>query len=185
MKICVSIGHSFKEQGATTRDGKTSEYIFNTALAQLIKDQLVKDGYEVVITNRLTDGGGTGMTADVRAINASASDLCVELHCNAFNTKAQGCETLYWYRSKKAKQLAQCIQNEMVNALGNNDRGEKGINSSGRGAKVLRETEMPMVITEPFFIDNPEEFNNAFNKIDKLAKGIATGIKQYIGKSST
>lgn len=179
MKICISIGHSFKEQGATTKDGKTSEYLFNAALAQLVKEQLVKYGYDTVITNRLTDGGGTGMTADVKAINNTDADICVELHCNAFNTKAQGCEMLYWCRSTNGKRLAQCLQNQVVNALGNANRGIKSINSKGRGAKVLKETSMPMVISEPFFIDNPEDYHNAFEKIDKLSQSIANGIDDY------
>lgn len=179
MKICISIGHSEKEQGATTKDSKTSEYMFNTALAHLVKDDLKKLGYGVVITNRLTDGGGTGMTADVKAINATGADICVELHCNAYNTKAQGCEMLFWHTSEKGKQLAKTLQNRVVKVLNNSDRGIKSIKVKGRGAKVLRETFMPMVIAEPFFIDNPEEFNNAFNKLDALATAIAEGIDDY------
>lgn len=179
MKICVSIGHSFKEQGATTADKKVTEYIFNTALAQLVKEQLVKLGYDTVITNRLTDGGGTGMSASAKAINATGSDIAIELHSNAFNTKAQGCETLYWHSSAKGKKLAQCLQKEMVACLGNPDRGVKALKKGGRGATVLYKTNMPCVIIEPFFIDNPEEFNNTFNKIDNLAKAIAEGIVNY------
>lgn len=177
--INISIGHSLKEQGATTKDGKTTEYLFNFALAQLVRDELIKLGYRVVITNRLTDGGGTGMTADVKAINATDADISVELHCNAFNTNAQGCEMLYWCRSANGKRLAQCLQNKVVNVLGNANRGIKSINSKGRGAKVLKETSMPMVISEPFFIDNPEDYHNAFKKIDKLSQSIANGIDDY------
>lgn len=181
MRICISIGHSEKEQGATTKERKVTEYIFNTALAQLVKDQLVKLGFDTVITNRLSDAGGTGLSAAVKAINNTDADIAIELHANAFNNEASGCETLYWYRSKNGKKLAQCLQKEIVAALGNNDRGVKGINSSGRGAKLLRETTMPCVITEPFFIDSPKDYNNAFNKIDNLAKAIATGIATYCG----
>lgn len=179
MNVNISIGHSSKDKGAVSKCRQHNEYDFNCILAQLIKDELIKKGFEVVITNRLTHGGGTGMSADVKAINATNADLSVELHCNAFNGEASGCETLHWYRSKNGKKLAQCIQSEMVAALGNNDRGLKSINSKGRGATVLKETSMPMVITEPFFIDNPKEFDNAVNKIDKLAKSIANGIERF------
>lgn len=179
MKINISIGHSSKDKGAVSKCKQHTEFDFNTTLAQLIKDELVKKGYEVILTNRLTHGGGTGMSADVKAINATEADISVELHANAFNNEASGCETLHWYRSKNGKKLAQCIQNEMVAALGNKDRGIKSINSKGRGATVLKETNMAMVITEPFFIDNPTDFSNAVNKIDKLARGIAKGIINY------
>lgn len=179
MNVNISIGHSEKDKGAVSKCKQHNEYDFNKILAQLIKDELVKKGFEVIVTNRLTHGGGTGMSADVKAINATEADISVELHCNAFNNEASGCETLHWYRSKNGKKLAQYIQNEMVAALGNNDRGLKSINSKGRGATVLKETNMPMVITEPFFIDNPKEFDNAVNKIDKLAKAVAKGIVNY------
>ena len=179
MKINVSIGHSSKDKGAVTKDESFSEYEFNSLLAQTLKELLIKEGFNVIVTNRLTDGGGTGMTADVRAINATDADISVELHCNAFNNETGGCETLYWHKSVSGKKLAQSIQNEMVSALGNNNRGIKPINSKGRGGTVLRDTKMPMVITEPFFIDNPKDFSNGVNKIDKLALAITRGIKFY------
>lgn len=179
MKINISIGHCSKDKGAVTKDEQHSEYEFNSILAKLIKDILIQKGYEVIVTNRLTDGGGTGMTADVRAINGTNADISVELHCNAFNNEASGCETLHWYRSANGKKLAQMIQSEMVTTLGNKDRGLKSINGKGRGATVLKETKMPMVITEPFFIDCPNDFSNAVNKIDKLALAIANGCIKY------
>lgn len=158
------------------------EYSFNKILAQLIKDELKKKGLTAYIVNRLTDGNGTGMTADIRAVNKYETDCIVELHCNAYNNVAKGCETLYWHTSEKGKQLAGFVQNEMLKALGNADRGLKPINSKGRGAAVLRGSYAPMIMTEPFFIDNPQEFSNATNKIDALGRGIAKGIINFLTK---
>lgn len=57
MKINISIGHCSKDKGAVTKDEQHSEYEFNSILAKLIKDILIQKGYEVIVTNRLTDGG--------------------------------------------------------------------------------------------------------------------------------
>lgn len=179
MKVTICIGHSSKEQGSTTQDGKHSEYEFNSILAQAVVCGLKTRGYIVYLVNRLTDGGGTGMTADVKAVNKHDTDCIVELHANAFNSVVNGCETLYWHTSKKGKILAQSIQNEVVSVLKNNNRGIKPIKTGDRGAKVLKESYAPMVILEPFFIDNPDEYNNAVSKFDKLAESIVYGIKNY------
>ena len=179
MKVTICIGHSSKEQGSTTQDGKHSEYEFNSILAQMIVCGLKTKGYTVYLVNRLTDGGGTGMTADVKAVNKYDTDCIVELHANAFNSSVNGCETLYWHTSKKGKILAQSIQNEVVAVLKNNNRGIKPIKTGDRGAKVLKESYAPMVILEPFFIDNPDEYNNAVSKFDKLAESIIYGIINY------
>lgn len=182
MKIAISIGHSSKEQGATTKDKKTSEFVFNSCLASLIKKELETHGITAVITNRLTDGGGTGMSASAKAINATNSDIAIELHCNAFNSKAKGCETLYWHSSAQGKKLAQIIQKEVATCLSNPNRGVKAIKKGDRGSTVLYKTNMPCTILEPFFIDSPEDYRNAFEKMDELASSISKAILIYFSE---
>ncbi len=47
----------------------------------------------------------------------------VSLHCNAFNTVARGTETLY--KSYNGQQLAQLIQDQIINSINTVDRGIK------------------------------------------------------------
>lgn len=178
--VCICIGHSTKDEGAWSSDGKLGEYTFNKELADFIKAELVSASISAVIVNRLTDGGGTGMSADIKAVNSIKSDCIIELHANAYNSKATGTETLYWHSSTKGKYLAQCIQDEMVKTLGLADRGIKPINGSDRGGSVLKGSYYPMVITEPFFIDNPTDLEKATDKRKDLAIAIAKGIIKYL-----
>jgi N-acetylmuramoyl-L-alanine amidase len=178
--VCISIGHSSKDEGACSADGSVKEYSYNKELAEFIKEELAKSNVEGVITNRLTNGGGTGMTADIKAVNSFKSECIIELHANAFNNKATGTETLYWHTSTKGKKLANAIQCEMTKALGLADRGVKGITGSDRGGAVLRGSYYPMVITEPFFIDNDSDLEKATTHKKELAKAIAAGILAYL-----
>lgn len=178
--VCISIGHSIKDQGAWSSNNKVGEYSYNKELAYIIRDELKALGISSVITNRLTDGGGTGVSADIKAINATGASVCVELHANAFNGKATGTETLYWHSDNNGKCLANYVQDECLKALGLTNRGVKGINGSNRGGGILHRSNPTTIITEPFFIDNSEDLSSALNNKNKLGEGIAKAIKKYI-----
>ena len=62
------------------------------------------------------------------------------------------------------------------------DRGLKPIKNRDRGAYLLRKTDAPCVIIEPFFIDNDNDFNVGKEKKDEYAKAIALAIKKYFSK---
>lgn len=178
-KVCICIGHSSKDEGARNDKYNVGEYSFNKELANKIKEELDKLNYTSYIVNRLTDGGGTGMSADIRAVNKHEVDCIIELHCNAYNGKASGCETLYWHTSKKGKRLAELVQEKTLAVLENNDRKIKPIDNGDRGAAVLKGSYYPMIMTEPFFIDNDNEYINARLNMDKLAKNIALAIDEW------
>lgn len=178
-KVTLCIGHCRLAPGAYNESHAVSEYKFNTWLCELITKELKKFNHEVYIVNRLKDGGGTGMKADVKAVNKYEVDCIVELHCNAFNGSAQGCEMLYYRLSERGKKLAQCIQNEVVK-LGFVDRNIKPKNVKERGGLVLRDSKYPMVIGEPFFIDNMIDWNRAVCFMPQLAKAYAVGINNYL-----
>lgn len=179
--VCICVGHSTKDEGARSPDNKLGEYSFNKELADFIKAELLSAGVGTcVIVNRLTTGGGTTMSADIKAVNSIKSDCIIELHANAYNGKASGTETLYWHSSVKGKHLAECIQDEMVKTLGLANRGLKPIDGSGRGGAVLKGSYYPMVITEPFFIDNPSDLEKAIEKKKDLGAAIAKGIVKYL-----
>ena len=179
--VCICIGHSSKDEGAYSADNEIGEYSYNKNLANIIKKELDSTkSINAVIVNRLTDGGGTGMSADIKAVNSVKSECIIELHANAFNGKASGTETLYWHTSTKGKYLAQCIQDEMIKVLELPNRGIKPINGDDRGGAVLKGSYAPMVITEPFFIDNSEDLKKAITKESSLAIAIANGIIKYL-----
>ena len=85
----------------------------------------------------------------VNKANSLKADLFVSCHVNAFKqTESQrGCEVLYSPNSSKGKSLATNLTNAIAN-LGFNNRGVKEQNFY-----ELRNTNMPSVIIEPFFLD--------------------------------
>lgn len=106
------------------------------------------------------------------------ADLFVSIHCNAFNTEGQGTEVECYSFGTESAQLAQCIQDQIVGALGTVDRGIK----ERPGLAVLKDTDMPAVLVETAFIDNNEDAWLLTNNQDEFARAIARGITDYLSK---
>ena len=169
-KACIVVGHTVSAQGASNTDG-TTEYVYNSHLAHLISQELHKQGVQPFVVYR-----GKTIFDTCQSINALDPDVCVELHCNAFNTKATGTETLYWYSSARAKDYATKVQKNMVEVLGLADRGIKPIESGDRGATILQATYCPCVLVESFFIDNTSDLQKGQEKLIPLAHSIANAL---------
>lgn len=169
MKICISVGHSEKEQGAVNQTFGVTEFVFNSKLAPLIKEKLKNLGHEVTLVYRDT------LKDLPKKINSTGADIAVELHCNAFNKITSGTEVLYYAESKKGAKLAQYIQDAIVDILDLRDRGVK----PSKRELILEKTKMPCVIVEPGFIDNDVDYLIMSDNIDELALAIASGIHEY------
>ena len=176
MKVAIIVGHEANKQGAVNVKTGVTEFAFNTRLAELIQDEFdLMPGFECIVVYR--ENGYEELPYDV---NRTGADIAISLHCNAFNKKARGCETLHWYGSKNGALLAECLHDSFVNVYGvSSDRGVKPRTASDRGANLLRKTSMPCVIVEPFFIDNDAELEYALDNINKLAKAVVYGVADY------
>lgn len=172
--VCVIIGHGGNDCGAINPTTKETELGYNTDLADKVKEELLKYGYNVDIYNR-----GYNSVENVSLLNKKGYDLLISLHCNAYNGYAHGTEVLYWNTSKKGQVLAQALQESIVDTLGLTDRGLKPIKNGDRGAYLLRKTNAPCVIIEPFFIDNDNDFNVGKEKKDEYVQAIVNGINKY------
>jgi N-acetylmuramoyl-L-alanine amidase len=107
----------------------------------------------------------------------------VELHFNAANGHARGCEWLFWNGSTRGKALASELRTAHRGAFPDQvDRGLKPRGAGDRGALFLRWTPCPAVICEPFFGDNPDEWSvfggNAGRA--RLAMAVADGILRWL-----
>ena len=165
------IGRNY-DSGAIAADG-THEHSFNRdELAPLLVKELEARGHKVFIVIQEKSFGE--LPARINALNP---DLILSLHFNAYNGKATGSEVLYWHTSRKSKALAENIQKGTVAALGLADRGAKGL-AKGRGSELLRRTNAPCVILEPFFGDNPADLARARENLSTLAKAIAASLDE-------
>ena len=72
--------------------------------------------------------------------------------------------------------MAEILQNAMVGYLKLPNRGVKPKTSEDRGGYLLRYTEAPCVIAEPFFIDNNDDLARAQEDLEGLAEAYAGAI---------
>ena len=164
------VGHSFRDGGAVSHDGRVSEYEFNMPLAQMIAAKVPASRCRVMVMTRQTV-----LPALVEDLNRIAPDFAIELHCNAADGHASGTEMLYGDLRPKAEVMARIIQRHVVAALKLPDRGVKARKRAERGGYLLHTVNAPAVIAESFFIDNPQDLARARDATE-LAKAYAQAI---------
>ena len=112
--------------------------------------------------------------------NTSDADIFVSIHCNAAEAEeANGTETWACAGSYRGSMLANCIQRQLVDALGTTDRGVKIATPGVNGLYVLTNTDMPAVLVELAFITNPGDEDILANAQDVLARAVARGVTDY------
>src|SRR5690606_12948898 len=95
------------------------------------------------------------LIARTNEANDWGADIFLSLHCNAFNGKARGYED-FIYNNLPANAAARnhqaVLHQKVSSAIDLPDRGQKQANFH-----VLRESNMPAILTENGFIDHPED----------------------------
>jgi len=101
---------------------------------------------------------GTGISGSVERAAKHKPDLIIQLHFNAFNGKAHGCEALYASPSKKiATEWCKFTAKE----LGRKNRGAKSVDRVGRGRTNVNHAQSAApqaFLIEPFFGDNSKDY---------------------------
>ena len=180
MKIALIIGHKKTSQGAMNEEMGISEFMFNEPFAHSLAEKLILEGHIPIVIYR------SNYSSLPDKVNLTGADIAISLHCNAFNDNPNGTEMLFYRGSSKGRNLAKCLQKEVVKCLGLKDRGVKAISyewrgkANDRGGYLLRNTKMPCVISEPFFIDSTSSLKLAQEKFEELGEAFVTGIKKYI-----
>ncbi|GKT11531.1 MAG: N-acetylmuramoyl-L-alanine amidase [Thiomicrorhabdus sp.] len=170
MKLCaLVIGHKKTSPGASNKASALSEFEFNDALAQQIEESA-----GTVHVQRVYRRTYNSLPED---LNQLAPDFIISLHCNAFNEQASGTETLYYHRSVKGKLIAEILNNNLVDALGLKDRGIKPKSAEDRGGFLLKTTQAPCIIAEPFFIDNDTDLATAESNRNQLVQAYISSIE--------
>ena len=112
--------------------------------------------------------------------NKFDADVFVSIHCNAFNAKARGTETWYFYNSKNGLKLAECVQYTLQDKGGRLDRGVKPAKPGVNGLYVLTNTNAPAVLVEIGFIDQLDDAVYMHNHKDYIGLQIARGIYKFL-----
>ena len=176
MKVFINPGHCpGVDSGAVNPNSGMQEADVALAIGQLVQKYLTDAGCEVQLLqsdNLMYDGEGPCVC---ETANEWPADIFVSIHCNAAGGDARGTEVEIYPGSDASTKLGQCIQSQIVNALGTVDRGLK----ERPGLCVLKHTEMPAVLVETAFIDNDDDANLLANNQDDFARAIARGITDY------
>jgi len=173
MRCGLVIGHKANRQGACNKKHNICEYQFNDQLACDIYDNLKEKESNInirIIHRRVYKE----LPDDINKVNP---DFFISMHCNAFNGEWNGTETLYYHTSKKSKEIAHIFQKNMLNAYNFTHRGVLGRGTEDRGGYLLRYTNMPGVIAEPFFIDNDDAYETVMSNYDKIVNAYVDSIE--------
>lgn len=178
-KIFVDPGHGGTDPGAIGPTGlKEKDVTLQTSLK--LKDYLVNWADASTLLSRENDTYPT-LQDRVNRANSWPADRFISIHYNsAADRSVNGTETLYYtYGSQTSKDLAQKLQNRLVEALGLPNRGIKARDD----LYVLKYTNMPAALTESSFISNPYEEARLkdLTYIDKIAKAHYFGIADHFG----
>ncbi len=192
MKIVIDPGHGGVDSGAIGRQTGVKEKDVTLDISKKLARTLSQAGAMVVLTREtdtdLSAGEGESLlekkridlSRRVALAKKIEADMYLSIHTNADpSPRWHGAQTFYYSKSEEGQQLANCIQNELVRILGNNNRKAKeGV------FFIMEKNSMPTLIIEVGFISNPDEEKLLGDDIyqTKIAHAILSGIVQYSAK---
>lgn len=172
-RVIIDAGHGGVEPGAMFNGRREKDDTLRLALA--VGQILENNGVDVVYT-RTTDTFDTPLEK-AQIANRSGADYFVSIHRNAMPVPGtgSGVTTLVYQDEGVPAMLAENIQRNLVKT-GFNDLGIQ----ERPGLIVLRRTQMPAVLVEAGFIDNPQDNQFFDENFEAIAQAIADGVLQTI-----
>jgi N-acetylmuramoyl-L-alanine amidase len=172
--IVIDPGHGGKDPGAIGTITRTTESDLVLKTSFMLKKQLEAKGFKVYLTRDKDEYVDLYQRPNIA--NKLNADLFVSIHINAFsNPKAEGIEVLYADDDKRdSYSFAKIVQGKLITYLNRVDRGVK----NRPRLVVLKNTEMPAILTELGFLTNKieEEMLCSDMYLEKAADAIYNGI---------
>ena len=170
--VFLSAGHGGSDSGAVGNGLKEKD--INLQILKACKTELERHGV-TVITSRMKDENDP-VGEETREANASGADVAVSFHTNAGG--GDGSEAFAYTSSKAGMKLA-ALGEKYVKELGQNSRGVK----SGNHLYFIKNTTMPSVLFECFFIDNAtdKKIGDTVAEQKKFGVAYAKAILEYLG----
>ena len=175
-RIAIYAGHGGSDPGAVGVNG-LREKDLNLAVSNATTAILRGWGYQV-LNNRTIDEDRS-ITRDANLANDWRADALVEIHQNSnVGTPATGSEAFISIRElPRARALGTAILRRLQ-SMGYVNRGVKtATNASGQDSfGILRQTQMPAVLLECAFINNPTDM--ARFDTNRIAQAIAESVRE-------
>lgn len=191
-KPCVVIdaGHGGVDPGKVSAGGALEKDI-NLEIAIKLQQFLEQEDVEVVLT-RDSDAGlydenasnkkVQDMKRRVELIESTRPVVTVSIHQNSYHEEyVHGAQTFYYANSEQSKELAEKIQQVLLNTI---DRNNTRVAKANDSYYLLKKTSSPIVIVECGFLSNREEAQKLESEYyqEKLAWAIHLGILQYLNE---
>jgi len=173
MRIALVVGHHEKSKGALSKYFGLREWDFYNEVVRELGN------VNVFYHDENISGYTSRIKNTASKINKIDFDLVIELHFNsAVHTSANGCETLYYYRSNKSMKYAQLFSKVVTENTGIKSRngGLKALtNKKDRGFASVYYTKAPTILIEPFFGSNESDCKKI-----QSPKNMARIIKRFL-----
>ena len=115
-----------------------------------------------------------------KIIDEAKPVFTISIHQNSYPEEyVKGAQVFYYGQSQEGKELAEILQESMVQQL---DKENHRTAKANESYYLLKKTESPTVIVECGFLSNSEEAKLLADKDyqKKVAEAIHTGIKKYL-----
>jgi N-acetylmuramoyl-L-alanine amidase len=164
-RLAVIVGHSKKHPGSRgVFPLAVMEYDFNHEIAMSIYLEAKQIGLDCRVFTR--DGISIEKVGELVSTWCGKDGLAVELHCNSFDGKTAGTETLYDEQPSTNKDFSTLMHQELIKIFGKQRRADRGIRirstkdidaSNDRGAINMESVTCTSCLLEPVFWDNEHE----------------------------
>jgi N-acetylmuramoyl-L-alanine amidase len=176
MKFVLDPGHGGHDPGAVANGLKEKDLTL-TIVKHIGRMLGEYENAEVFYTR--TDDRYLSLEERAAIANKLKADLLISVHINAGG--GTGFESYIYNGNVSAKTIAcqNVIHGEIIRAIGNvKDRGKKRANYA-----VLRETNMPAILTENLFIDNANDAAKLKSDqfLQQIAYGHVIGLEKAFG----
>lgn len=169
--INILIGHNGESKGSKgSRPLDLHEYDYNKELAIDLWRMFQENKIESQVYTSLPD---------------IVDGPILELHCNFFDGKTTGTETIY----EGDKRLAEIIQRHICDALGRKPKQNKGIrpfhevDHNHFNMENRIHYEVPLAVLLPVFWDNHQESSLLWRDRTKYLRAIFSGVVEYLKES--
>lgn len=186
--IVIDAGHGGDDPGKIGINNALEKEI-NLEIAQKLYTTLTDNQIPAVMTRSTDDGlyaeSATNKKVDdmqkrCRIIEDATPLFTVSIHQNSYpSSEISGAQVFYYTQSQKGKELAECIQAELIRQLAPANRRQAKANDS---YYLLKKTSSPTVIVECGFLSNPTEADLLCDPDyqDLVVSAIYSGIRAYL-----
>mgnify|MGYP000894022925 CR=1 FL=1 len=190
--VVIDAGHGGRDPGKIGI-GNIVEKDINLSIAIRLKSLLEQNDIKVVMTRE--DDAGLYSNSDsnkkkadlnkrIEIVKSSTPDLVVSIHQNSYPEEyVKGAQTFYYKDSDKAKQLAEVIQDQLKQTIGDGNHRQAKPNGS---YYLLKNTDCTMVIVECGYLTNNIEAKllTTEDYQEKMAWGIHLGIIRFLNEEN-